>query len=148
MNRAIFNARAAISPRSVKRPRVLVVEDEVIVAMDFEQRLKRLGYTVAGVEHDGRQVITKNAKGNTEVILMHNNLSGGMSSIESAVTIRQRHYVPVIYFTAYSDPDTVRRAAQSDPFGYILKPFEDRELETAIQVGMVKHEMEHRLRDS
>ncbi|HEY6168131.1 MAG TPA: response regulator [Verrucomicrobiae bacterium] len=132
----------------MKRPRVLVVEDEVIVAMDFEQRLKRLGYTVAGVAHDGRQAITKTAEGNPELILMDINLGGGMSGIESAVTIRQRHDVPVIYVTAYSDPDTVRRAAQSDPFGYILKPFEDRELETAIQVGMVKHEMEHRLRES
>src|SRR6266446_5396521 len=130
------------------RPRVLVVEDEVIVAMDVERRLKRLGYPVSGVAHDGRRAIEKAAEGNPELILMDINLGAGMSGIETALVIQQKQDLPVIYVTANSDADTVRRAAQSGPFGYILKPFEDRELETAIQMGMVKHIMEQRLRAS
>lgn len=134
--------------RQVARPRVLVVEDEVIVAMDFERRLKRLGYTVTGVAHDGNQAIAKAAENGPELILMDINLGAGMNGIETALAIQQKQDLPVIYITANSDADTVRRAAQSGPFGYILKPFEDRELETAIQMGIVKHAMERRLRES
>jgi PAS domain S-box-containing protein len=129
-------------------PRVLIVEDEAIVAMDFQRRLTRLGYTVTGVAYDGQQAIQKAGETRPELILMDINLGKGLSGIETALIIQQQQNLPVIYVTANSDADTVRRAARSCPFGYVLKPFEDRELETAIQMGMVKHEIECRLRES
>ena len=148
MTNTASSSVSPVIPKSAQLPRVLVVEDEVIVAMDFERRLKRLGYTVAGVAHDGNQAIEKASEDKPELILMDINLGAGMSGIETALVIRQQHDLPVIYITANSDADTVRRAAQSGPFGCILKPFEDRELATAIQMGMVKHSMERRLRES
>lgn len=129
-------------------PRVLIVEDEAIVAMDFERRLTRLGYTVTGVAYDGEQAVKQARESQPELILMDINLGTGMSGLETALIIQQQQNLPVIYVTANSDADTVRRAARSCPFGYVLKPFEDRELETAIQMGMVKHEVEGRLRES
>lgn len=144
-------ALACPSPKPAPRaalPRVLIVEDEAIVAMDFQRRLTRLGYTVTGVAYDGQQAIQKAGETRPELILMDINLGKGLSGIETALIIQQHQNLPIIYVTANSDADTVRRAARSCPFGYVLKPFEDRELETAIQMGMVKHEVECRLRES
>src|SRR6266571_3237518 len=86
-----------VIPKAPQPPRVLVVEDEVIVAMDFERRLKRLGYTVAGVAHDGSQAIEKASEDKPELILMDINLGQGMSGIEAALGIQQKHDLPVIY---------------------------------------------------
>jgi PAS domain S-box-containing protein len=137
-----------VRKRGEQRPSVLVVEDEAIVAHDFQRRLTRLGYTVTGLALDGQQAIAKAIETKPELILMDINLGEGMNGIEVAQTIQQQQDLPVIYITANSDADTLRCAAGSDPFGYILKPFEDRELETAIQMGMAKHEAECCLKES
>jgi len=138
----------SLAPRHDPRPRVLIVEDETIIAFDFQQRLLRMGYTVTGVAHNGREAVQQSLASRPELVLMDFNLGVGMNGIEAAMAIRQQQDLPIIYITANSDPDTVRRAAISGPFGYILKPFEDRELDTAIQMRMVKHEMERRLLES
>lgn len=129
-------------------PGILVVEDEAIVAFDFQQRLKRMGYTVTGVAHNGAQAVKIAAETRPELILMDINLGPGMNGVETAMLIQEKQDLPVIYITANSDTDTVNRAAESSPFGYILKPFEDRELQTAIQLGMAKHQVEQRLKES
>lgn len=129
-------------------PRILVVEDEAIVACHFQQRLTRMGYTVTGLAYDSEQAVQKASETNPELILMDINLGHGLNGIETAMLIRKQQDLPIIYITANSDTDTVRRAARSGPFGYILKPFEDRELETAIHLGVAKHKMELRLKES
>jgi len=125
-----------------------VVEDEAIVAHDFQRRLVRLGYSVTGVALDGRQAVAQAMETNPELILMDINLGEGMNGIEAALTIQEQRDLPVIYITANSDDNTLRHAALSGQFGYVLKPFEDRELETAIQMGMAKHEAECCLKES
>ncbi|MCC6823557.1 MAG: response regulator [Verrucomicrobia subdivision 3 bacterium] len=129
-------------------PRILVVEDEAIVAFDFQQRLQRLGYTVVGLAHDGEEAVQKAQTSKPDLVLMDINLGDGISGIETAMVIRQNQDLPIIYVTANSDEDTVKRAVRSGPFGYILKPFEDRELETAIRMGLAKHVTDRRLKES
>jgi PAS domain S-box-containing protein len=136
------------SPTNEYSPRILVVEDEAIVAFDFKQRLQRLGYTIVGVAHDGEEAVWKTQSTKPDLILMDINLGDGISGIETAMLIRKNQDLPIIYVTANSDEDTVKRAVRSGPFGYILKPFEDRELETAIRMGLAKHVMDQRLKES
>jgi PAS domain S-box-containing protein len=131
-----------------QQPRVLIVEDEAIVAYDFERRLTRMGYAVTGLAHNGQQAIAKAMETRPELVLMDINLGEGMNGIEAADAIQQQQDLPVIYITANSDANTLRQASRSGQFGYILKPFEDRELETAIQMGMAKHEVERCLKES
>lgn len=128
--------------------RILIVEDEAIVAFDFQQRLKRLGYAIAGLAQDGREAIEMVRASKPDLVLMDINLGGGMNGIEAAMAIRQTQDLPIIYVTANSDDDTVKRAVRSGPFGYVLKPFEDRELETAIRMGLAKHGMYRCLKES
>jgi PAS domain S-box-containing protein len=143
--------RALFSPAKKQSDRpyeILVVEDEAIVAHDLQQRLTRMGYTVSGVASNGQQAVEQALETCPQLILMDINLGPGMNGIEAALAILQHRDLPVVYISANSDADTARRAARSGPFGYILKPFEDRELETAIQMALVKHEMELSLRES
>jgi PAS domain S-box-containing protein len=138
----------ALLPEMSPRPRILIVEDETIVALDLQQRLTGLGYRVQGLAQDGKEAIQRFLEQKPDLVLMDIDLGPGMGGIETALAIHKRSDVPIIYVTANSDADTVRTAARSGPIGYILKPFEDRELEAAIQIGMVRHEMERRIKES
>lgn len=124
------------------------MENEVLVAQDLKSRLLLMGYPVSGLALDGDEAEAMAMATKPELILMDINLGRGRNGIETALAIRAKLDVPVIYITANSDDQTIHRAAQSDPFGFILKPFEDRALESAIQLGVAKHEMECRLRAS
>jgi PAS domain S-box-containing protein len=135
-------------PATDSRPRILIVEDETVVALDLQQRLTSLGYTVPEPAQNGEEAIQRMAEARPDLVLMDIDLGAGMGGVETALLIQQQHDLPIIYVTANSDADTVRTAAQSGPFGYILKPFEDRELETTIQIAVVRHEMECRLKES
>ena len=128
-------------------PRILVVEDEAIVAMDLQSRLIALDYEVVGLAASGEEAIDKAEKTQPDLALMDIRLKGDMDGIEAAQQLRDRFSIPVVYTTAYADEETLRRAKLTEPFGYILKPFEDRELHTVIQMGLYKHSMESRLRE-
>ncbi|KYK28539.1 MAG: hypothetical protein AYK19_20790 [Theionarchaea archaeon DG-70-1] len=125
---------------------VLIVEDESIVAKDIRKRLQNLGYTVSAIASSGKEALQK-AKDNPDVVLMDIVLKGDMDGIEAAEHIRTGG-IPVIYVTAYADDKTLQRAKITEPYGYILKPFEDRELHTVIEMALYKHEMEKKLRES
>lgn len=124
------------------KARILIVEDETIVAMDIEQGLKGLGYEVTGLAGTGEEAIRLAQQTRPDLVLMDIQLRGGMNGIEAAREIHQRWRVPVIFLTAYADEKTVQQAANVEPFGYLLKPFEDRELHTAIEVALHKHATE------
>ncbi len=126
---------------------ILIVEDESIVAKDIKKRLENLGYTVSAVVTSGEEAIEK-AREKPDLVLMDIVLRGDTDGIAAAETIRTQVGVPVIYLTAYADEKTLQRAKITEPYGYILKPFEDRELHTAIEVALYKHEMEKKLRES
>jgi CheY-like chemotaxis protein len=121
---------------------ILVVEDEFIVAKDIQNRLKNMGYTVPTVTASGEEAIDKVGQTHPDLVLMDIMLKGAVDGIEAAEKIRSLFNVPVVYLTAYSDENTLSRARISEPFGYLLKPFEERELHTTIEMALYKHKME------
>jgi len=125
--------------------RILVVEDEAIVAMDIESRLTAMGYVLAGRGSSGEQALLLAAENHPDLVLMDIRLQGDMDGIAAAEEIRRRFHIPVIFLTAYSEDDTLDRAQLTAPFAYILKPFDDRELKSAIQIALYRHRTEKEL---
>jgi PAS domain S-box-containing protein len=126
---------------------ILIVEDEAIVAADLAGKLRQLGYEVAGIVAAGEDAVAQAGSLRPELVLMDIQLEGPMDGIEAAQAIRSRHDVPVIYLTAHSDAATLARAKHTGPFGYILKPFEERELATQIELALYKHQADRQLRE-
>jgi PAS domain S-box-containing protein len=128
--------------------KILVVEDEHIVAMDLMNRLRNLGYEVPDSASSGEEAIEKAARTRPDLVLMDIFLNGEMDGIQAAGQIRSRYNIPIIYLTAYADSNTLQRAKVTEPFGYVLKPFEERELLTTIEMALYKYRIEQRLKDS
>jgi DNA-binding LytR/AlgR family response regulator len=118
---------------------ILVVEDESIVAKDIQVCLKRLGYEVVAVVSSGEDAIEKAEALSPDLVMMDIMLKGEMSGIEAANIIRKSKSIPVIFLTAYTDRDTVDRAKESEPYGYIIKPFKEIDIQTAIEIALYKH---------
>lgn len=131
----------------MRRTRVLVVEDEAIVAADLAGKLVELGYEVAGIATDGEEALMLACRECPHLVLMDIRLEGPLDGIEAAQAIRLRVDVPVIYLTAHSDPATLERAKLTGPFGYVLKPFEERDLATQIELALYKHKAERQIRE-
>lgn len=142
---------AGVTPQkrgnTVAKPQVLVVEDEAIVAEDLRTLLEGLGYMVPAVVSSGEEALQKAAETHPDVVLMDIVLKGEMDGVEAADQIRARRNVPVVFLTAYSDPNTARRAIRTEPFGYLVKPFEERELYTTIQLALYKHKREQKRKE-
>jgi PAS domain S-box-containing protein len=120
------------------RARILVVEDETIVAMDIERGLQALGFEVVATTGTGEGAIELAEKHRPDLILMDIRLQGAIDGIEAAHAIRDRLNLPIVFLTAHADTATVERAKKAEPFGYLLKPFEDQELHTAIEIALHK----------
>lgn len=116
--------------------RILVVEDEHIVAMGIKKMLKSLGYTVTGVASSGEDAISKAESTFPDVVLMDIMLKGDIDGVEAAKEIRERFDIPVVYLTAYSDNNILERAKRTEPFGYIIKPFDEKDLYSNIEVAL------------
>lgn len=125
---------------------ILVVENEIIIAKDIQNRLKNLGYGVPAIVVSGEEALLKVEEIQPHLILMDIKLRGKMDGIETAAKITKRFNIPIIYLTAYADPNTLQRAKETEPFGYVFKPFEDREVYTAIEVALHKHRIEQKQR--
>lgn len=132
----------------MEQTQILVVEDESIVAKDIQKSLQLLNYDVCEVVSSGKEAIEKVRENNPDLVLMDIILKGKMDGIEAAKEIRYSFNIPVVYLTAHADEKTLERAKITEPFGYIIKPFEDRELRTAIEMALYKHRMEKRLKES
>lgn len=130
------------------KAQILIVEDESIVAKDIQNTLKILGYAVSAVASSGEEAVKKAAETHPDLVLMDIVLGGDMDGVEAAAQIRARFDIPVVYLTAYADDETLQRAKITEPYGYILKPFQERELHTAIEMGLFKHKMERKLKES
>lgn len=128
--------------------RILIVEDEILVARDLQQQLKALGYTIVGIAATGERALALVAETQPQLVLMDIRLQGALDGIATAEQIRQRYALPIVYLTAHADTATVQRARVTEPFGYILKPFEERELHTIVEMALYKHEAERKLRAS
>jgi len=127
---------------------ILVVEDESIVAKAIQRRLNTLGYAVPAVAASGEEAVEKAAQIHPDLVLMDIVLKGPMDGMAAAEYIRTHLNIPVVYLTAYTDDHTLQRAKRTEPFGYILKPFEERELQTTIEMALYRHEMERKLKES
>lgn len=124
--------------------RVLIVEDESIVALDLQRRLIRLGYDVPRVAASCEQTIKAIQETLPHIVLMDINISGDIDGIETAAKID----LPVIFLTAYSEESTLQRAKESKPYGYLVKPFSERELHATIQMALERFQVETRLKKS
>ncbi len=129
-------------------PRILVVEDERIIARDICDSLEGFGYEVAGVASSGPDAIRLAMLSRPDLILMDIMLQGVMDGIETAEAIRDRIDVPVVYLTAYADERVVQRAKLTGPLGYIVKPFDRTELRITVEMALYKHELDGMLRES
>ncbi len=126
--------------------RILVVEDEHIVALDIKMHLENYGYSVPAVYATGEEVLVNFELVDPLLVIMDIKLQGRLDGLDTAREIKRRYRVPVVLLTAHADEATVERAKESQPFGYIIKPFEERELRTAIVVALSRHEMEQEIR--
>lgn len=122
--------------------RVMVVEDEAVVALNLREQLGRLGYQVVAVTATGEHTLRLLDETQPDVVLMDINIQGAIDGIETAARIPKARFIPVIYLTAYAEEATIQRARETNPSGYLLKPFSERELHATIQMGLARGEME------
>jgi len=126
--------------------RIIVVEDQGIVALDIRDSLRRLGYRVPAMVTSGEAAIEQAERLQPDLVLMDIMLEAEIDGIAAAEQIRSRLNIPVIFVTAYADEDTLRRAKAVAPFGYLIKPFKDRDLLTNIEVALYRHRVDQALR--
>src|SRR5438270_5441600 len=119
----------------------LIVEDELLIAEELRDRLERLGFSVLPTVDSAAAAINAAIQNRPNLILMDIRLKGSMDGVEAAQQIRRQVDVPIVYLTAYSDAGTVERAKASEYDGFILKPFQRRELQSTIKVAMQRHEL-------
>jgi PAS domain S-box-containing protein len=127
---------------------ILIVEDEAVVAADLAGKIERAGYRSVAIASDGEDAIETAKALAPDLVLMDIRLAGSMDGIKTAERIQASRNIPIVYLTAHSDMTTLRRAAATEPFGYILKPFEERDVITQIEIALYKHQAERRLRES
>lgn len=122
--------------------KILIVEDEAVVSLDISRRLEKMGYEVIGRVASGEEALELVQEERPHLVLMDINLQGEMDGIDTATILYKDHNLPVIYLTAYAGESTLERAKESKPYGYILKPFKERELHAAIEIAISRHETE------
>jgi len=127
---------------------IFIVEDEVIVANDIKETLKNLGYDVTGIAKSGEDALEKVEELRPDLVLMDIHLATAMDGIEAAGIIHTRFDIPVIYLTAYADKALLDRAKVTEPFGYVIKPFDERELQSTIEIAFYKHKHDLQIREA
>jgi signal transduction histidine kinase len=128
--------------------RILIVEDEMIVARDIQQQLIELDYEPVGHTTRGEQAISMAGELRPDLVLMDVRLAGTVDGIAAAHAIRRQHALPVVFLTAYATDDTLARAKLAEPFGYVLKPFTERDLRTAVEIALHRHAAETQLQNT
>jgi PAS domain S-box-containing protein len=128
--------------------KIMVVEDEVVVAMELQSGLNALGYTVTGIVSSGEEALDLAEKSAPDLVLMDVKLPGTIDGIETALTIRERYNIPVVYVTAHADEETLQRAKLTFPLGYIVKPFSESDLRASIEVALYKHDEDTKVKEA
>jgi PAS domain S-box-containing protein len=127
---------------------ILIVEDEAFFARNIEDSLKDLGYGISAIVDTGEAAIKEAENKRPDLVLMDIVLKGEMDGVEAADEIHARLDIPVIYLTGVTGEEILQRAKTTEPFGYMLKPFQERELNTSIELAIYKHKMEKRIKES
>jgi CheY-like chemotaxis protein len=122
------------------KAQILIVENDNIIVMELRDRLQSLGYAIVAVASYGEEAIDEAEKTHPDLVLMNIRLKGDIDGIEAAEEIRDRFDIPVVYLTALTDQDTLQRAKMTEPYGYIIKPFSERQLQATIKMALGKHE--------
>ena len=130
------------SPSDARPIRILIVEDEILVAADIQNMVESLGYVVAGRATTGEEALAKVAAVDPDLIFMDIRLQGPMDGVEAAGRIRESFRKPVIFLTALSDERTIQRAKMTEPFGYLFKPFDARKLRAVVEMTIHRHRLE------
>ncbi len=120
--------------------KILIVEDEFLIARGLARKLDKLGYEVVDIVASGAEAIQRTAEHYPDLILMDIVIEGEIDGIETASQIYKSYFIPVIYVTAYADDQTLKRAQGTGSYGYLLKPYKDRELHATIQMALSKHQ--------
>ncbi len=128
----------------MEAPRIMVVEDEIVVAMDLRSKLTALGYIVTDTVVSGEEAIEKASDTMPDLVFMDIKLAGELDGIEAAEQIRRRHNIPVVYLTAHTDEKTLQKAKLSRPYSYLIKPFSEKDLRPTIEVSLHKAREEKR----
>ncbi|MBD2043448.1 ATP-binding protein [Microcoleus sp. FACHB-672] len=125
---------------------IIIVEDERIIALDLKNSLKNLGYAVEAIVSSGEKAIEKVAEIHPDLVLMDIMLQGKMDGVEAAEVIRTLYQVPVVFLTSHTDEATLEKAKKTKPFGYIVKPFEERDLHTTLEIALARAKAEAEVR--
>jgi DNA-binding NtrC family response regulator len=133
---------------SAKSARILVVEDEAVVALDVEDRLRRLGHEVVGIADSGAGALAQAAEARPDLVLMDIALRDGADGIVTAERLRAELAVPVVFVTAFADAETLERAKRVSPHGYIIKPFDERDLRATIEIALYRDGLDRAMRRS
>ena len=126
-------------------PKLLIVEDERIIALDLRRRIEKFGYQVCAVVSTAEEAVSATEEHNPDIVLMDIMLSGDRDGTDAAVELRDRFGTPVVFLTAYADEQTLKRAKRAEPVGYVLKPFKERELYTTIEIALYKSRVDKEL---
>lgn len=140
--------RHQVTPVPAKLPKLLLVEDEAIVAMDMAQQLGDLGYEIVGIADNGAEALRLVRQHRPDLVLMDVVIKGSQDGIQTAEQINAGPLTPVVFLTAFNDQATVHRAALTAPYGYVTKPYQIRELRAAIDVALYKSALERQLKVS
>ena len=126
-------------------PRLLVVEDDKIAAMDMQKKLQSLSYHVVAVADSGASALDIMKTQTVDLVIMDVRIRGDMDGIDTALIVQKDYGIPVVYVTGHSDSGTLSRIQDSQPFGFLLKPFGQRELDTVVQIALNRHNLEQEL---
>jgi signal transduction histidine kinase len=125
---------------AAKAINILIVEDELLIAKNLSHKLESLGYQIVGIVSSGADAIQRAGEMEPDLILMDIVIKGDIDGIETAVRINQKFDIPIIYTTAYADDETLQRAENTGSYGYLLKPFKQREVHATIKIALSKHQ--------
>ena len=128
--------------------RIMVVDDEAVIALRLQQRLTSMGFDVTGVAYSGEEAVETARDLRPDLILMDIMIPGKLDGISAAKIVKAELDIPVVFLTAHSEDKIIERAKQAEPYGYILKPFQDRELKATVEIALYKKDMERRLKES
>ncbi len=126
--------------------KILIVEDEVLVAKDIQGDLENLGYKITAIVNSGEKAIREVEENRPDLIMMDIMLRGSMTGIDVAKEIKERFSIPIIFLTAYADENTLNKAKITEPYGYIIKPIKDRELQTTIEMALYKYDKDQEVK--
>lgn len=126
----------------MSKVKILIVEDEAIVARDIKVCLNKIGYEVLGSYSSGEKALEAIEENQPELILMDIMLKGKMSGIDTSAVVKEKYGIPVVFLTAYADEKTISKAKVTEPYGYIIKPFKEIDLRTSIEMALYKFKKE------